>query len=87
MKDHAQVGRLAMREEGDEWRAYYALPDTMKGALFLGSIKLKFVERPERKKAFMDLMREAVADIIESQIGIRPVWGGEKVAPFWERGR
>ena len=29
----------------------------------------------------------ANADIIESQIGIRPVWGGEKVAPFWERGR
>jgi hypothetical protein len=87
MKDHAQIGRLAMREEGDEWKAYYAMPDTMKGALFLGSIKMKFVESPERKQAFMDLMREAVGDIIEEKTGVRPVWGGPKAAPFWEKTR
>jgi hypothetical protein len=78
MKDHHKIGRLAMREEGDEWKAYYAMPDTMKGAIFLGSIKMRFVMVEERKNAFMDLMREAVADLIEEQVG---------VAPFWEKGR
>jgi hypothetical protein len=87
VKDHQQIGRLAMREEGDEWKAYYALPDTMNGAIFLGSIKMRFVEIEERKAAFMGLMREAVADLIEQKVGERPVWGGPKAAPFWERGQ
>jgi hypothetical protein len=85
MKDHLKMGRLAMREEGDDWKAYYAMPETMKGAIFLGSIKMRFVVVEERKKAFMDLMREAVADLIEEKMGIRPVWGGPKAAPFWEK--
>lgn len=87
MKDHAQMGRLAMRKEGEDWKAYYALPDTMKGALFLGSIKLRFVASEERRAAFMGLMREAVADLIEERIGVRPTWGGPKAAPFWEKRR
>lgn len=85
MKDHHQIGRLAMREEGDEWKAYYAMPDTMKDAIFLGAIKLRFVAIEKRKLAFMDLMREAVGDLIEDDVGIRPVWGGPKTAPFWEK--
>lgn len=79
------MGRLAMREEGEDWKAYYALPDTMTDAIFLGSIKMRFVTVASRKKAFMDLMREAVSDLIEEKVGIRPVWGGEKPAPFWEK--
>lgn len=74
-----------MREEGDDWKAYYAMPDTMKGAIFLGSIKMRFVMIEERKIAFMNLMREAVADLIEEKVGIRPVWSGPKAAPFWEK--
>lgn len=85
MKNHAQIGRLALREEGDTWNAYYAMPDTMRGAILLGSIKLRFVASDERKNAFMNLMREAVADLIEEKIGVRPVWGGPKPAPFWEK--
>jgi hypothetical protein len=85
MKDYQQIGRLAMREEGREWKAYYAMPDTMNGAIFLGSIQMRFVEVEERKKAFMDLMREAVGDLIEEQVGVRPAWGGPKAAPFWEK--
>jgi hypothetical protein len=68
------AGRLAMREEGPMWVAYYALPDTMSGAVFLGSIALRFVQDKERKDTFMELMREAVSDIIEEQTGSRPVW-------------
>ena len=40
-----QVGRLAMRVEGDFWRAYYAMPGTMEGALLLGSIAMGAVQR------------------------------------------
>jgi hypothetical protein len=80
-----QIGRLAMREEGDEWRAYYALPDSMRDAIFLGSIKMRFVANEQRKQAFMSLMREAIGDLIEEEVGVRPVWGGPKAAPFWEK--
>lgn len=80
-----QVGRLAMRAEGDNWNAYYAMPGTMDGALPLGSIKLAFVQTPERKQIFMDLMREAVGDMIEAQVGVRPEWGGDEPAPEHER--
>jgi hypothetical protein len=85
LKDHQQLGRLALREEGDLWNAYYALPDSMKDAIFLGSIKLRFTQSAAIRQMFMDVMREAVADLIEEQIGGRPVWGGPKSAPFWER--
>jgi hypothetical protein len=84
--DHAQVGRLALREEGNNWVAYYALPDTMKDAIFLGSIRMVVVlANPERKQAFMDLMREVVADTIEETTGIRPQWTGPQTALEHER--
>lgn len=86
-----QIGRLALREEGENWNAYYAMPGTMEGAIFLGSIKLKFVmggKRQQKRKAdFMDFMRECVGDIIQESVGVRPVWGGAKDAPEHERTR
>ena len=85
-EDHAQVGRLSLREEGENWNAYYAQVGTMEGAIFLGSIKMKFVfAHQERKEAFMHLMRDAVGDLIEEATGIRPVWGGPESAPEHER--
>ena len=83
-----EMGRLAMREEGTLWVAYYALPDSMKGALFLGSIRMQFVAgHPERKAAFMELMKEAVSDILEQKIGRRPEWPHPPhLAPEHERG-
>jgi hypothetical protein len=82
-----QIGRLAMRDEGSLWVAYYALPDTMKGAIFLGSIAMRFVvNAPERKAAFMGIMRDAVSDIIEETTGRRPTWpDGPRTAPEHER--
>ena len=81
-----QVGRLAMRQEGDRWVAYYALPNTMDDAIFLGAIALKAVDgEPARREAFLDLMRDLVADIIEDATGVRPTWGGEEPAPAHER--
>ena len=80
-----KVGRLAYRVEGENWNAYYALPDTMVGALYLGSIKMKIVENKARKKAFMDLMWEGFCDIVEERFGHRPIRGEEQKAPEHER--
>lgn len=63
-----------MRVEGDLWVARYALPNTMDGAVFLGSIAMAFVQDHERKVRFMSLMRDAVSDILEHSTGTRPIW-------------
>jgi hypothetical protein len=86
-EDHMEIGRLAMRAVGDEWHAYYMLPDSARDPILLGMIKLKVVERQDRHAAFMALMQEVVADIIEEQVGERPTWGEPREAPFWEKGR
>lgn len=82
-----QIGRLAMRHEGAMWNAYYALTDTMEGAIPIGSIAMRFiVKHPARKQAFMDMMREAVADLIQEKTGQRPVWPNPPhAAPETER--
>jgi hypothetical protein len=80
------IGRLAMRHEGELWNAYYAQPGTMHGALLLGSMRMQLTRNDERKQAFMDLMRECLADVIEMAIGQRPVWPtGPEAAPESER--
>lgn len=81
-----EIGRLALRVEGQMWNAYYALSNTMEGAVHLGSIAMVAVrENPERKQAFMGLMQDFVADIIEERTGVRPDWNGERRAPEHER--
>ena len=87
MKKSPELGRLAMRHEGTFWVAYYALPDTMNGALELGRIAMRFiVDSPERKDAFMGMMRDAVGDLVEEMTGARPEWPDEpRSAPEHER--
>lgn len=86
MRKQQQIGRLAMRQEGGNWNAYYALPDTMEAPIFIGSIRMAVViGKPEKKAAFMDIMRDVISDIIEEQTGVRPVWGGATSAPEHER--
>lgn len=81
-----EIGRLAMRQEGGTWVAYYALPNTMDGALFLGSVKMSIIiGHPDRKQFFMDMMKDAVTDIIEEKTGERVGWKGEVTAPEHER--
>lgn len=84
---YTQVGRLAMRVEGNNWVAYYAEKETMLGAVFLGSIKMALIEsKPKRRKVFLRLMRDCVADILEDLIGVRPSYPkGEEPAPESER--
>jgi hypothetical protein len=83
-----EIGRLAMRVEGTMWNAYYAMPDTMEDAIFLGSIRAVFVATSERKHAFLAVMCEAVADLIEAKTGERPTWPEPHgvPAPEHERG-
>jgi hypothetical protein len=69
-----QIGRLALRTENNMWCAYYALQNTMDGAVFLGSIALNIVKNESRKQTFIKLMQEGVADIIEEFQGVRPTW-------------
>lgn len=69
-----RVGRLAMRVEGDWWVAYYALPETIFGALELGRIRMTIVQDRRAKELFMALMRDAVTTIIRDRTGIKPEW-------------
>jgi hypothetical protein len=69
-----QIGRLAMRHEGEFWNAYYAEANTMEGALLLGSVRMKIVENEERKMIFMNMMRDAVGDILKAVTGQSPIW-------------
>ncbi len=82
-----KAGRLALRVEGDLWVAYYAMSNTMEGALFLGSIRLAFVQDDLRKQTFMELMKEAVGDMLEASTGERVEWPDDgQLAPMHERG-
>jgi hypothetical protein len=82
-----QAGRLALREEGQCWNAYYAMPHTMVDALFLGSIRMGIIRNhPRRKAQFMALMREAVGDILKEATGSGPVSWDERAAPDDELG-
>ena len=86
MSDTVQVGRLALRQEGDDWVAYYADKNTMLDAIELGRIRMAIVVKSqELKEQFMGLMRVAVDDMIEERFGIRPTWGGPEAAPESER--
>lgn len=79
-------GRLAMRHEGNFWNAYFALPDTMDGAVLIGSIVIAGVAGNDNlKKAFMQLMWDVVADILEVRSGVRPTHGEVQGAPEHER--
>jgi len=83
-----QAGRLALREEGSWWVAYFAHPDTMERAQHLGQIRMALVQDPTVKEAFMLLMRHAVTvmltDISEGDAEI--TWPNDPVrAPEHER--
>ncbi len=65
--DLTQVGRVAFRVEGNLWVAYYADPDTMTDAIFLGSIQKAFVQDPEAKASFMALMRGGISTILNEE--------------------
>lgn len=81
-----QIGRLAMRHEGEFWNAYLAKTDSMADAVLLGSMRVSiFQTSPEIKESFLDLMRAAMAEHVFQTTGIRPEFRGEHAAPEHER--
>ncbi|CAH2606270.1 conserved protein of unknown function (plasmid) [Rhodovastum atsumiense] len=81
-----QIGRLALRVEGEFWNAYYARPNTMDGAILLGSIRMAIVTASQaRKLAFTEIMKGAVAAHIEEISGVRPTWRDPMPGPESER--
>lgn len=81
-----KVGRIALRHEGENWNAYYALPDSMEAPIPLGSIRMGAVDQsPEIKQHFIELMREVVSLIFYERFGVRPSWDEPQPAPEHER--
>jgi hypothetical protein len=81
-----EVGRLALRVEGEFWNAYYARQGTMDGAILLGSIRISVVvENEVVKDDFMALMKQVVAASAKSALGVAMEWGGAEKAPEHER--
>jgi hypothetical protein len=85
-KGHAQVGRLALRQEGALWCAYFAPPDTMVGAQLLGTVILHAAEDPEVRRLFMATMRAVVNVVMREALGQTPSWTEPQAAPESERG-
>jgi hypothetical protein len=80
-----EMGRLALREEGSWWNAYYSPVGTMDGAVPLGSLRMNLACNRDLRQRFMDLMREAVGAIITETTGIQPTWSDPETAPEHER--
>jgi hypothetical protein len=86
MTETKNVGRLAFRVEGNKWTCYYAMSNTMDGAIWMGSIAMGIVQNDKaRKDTFITLMREALADFIEEKIGGHVESWDTKPAPEGER--
>lgn len=70
-----EVGRLALRVEGEFWNAYYAPVGTMEGAVLLGSIRLALVaEDGEAKALFLKTMTLILARSVRKATGLSPTW-------------
>jgi hypothetical protein len=81
-----EIGRLAFRQEGGMWNAYWAPnQNNMDKALLIGSIRLSTVEGKIRED-FMDLMKASFDNIVKDRLGRKPTWSKPRPAPESERG-
>lgn len=80
-----QLGRIALRREGEMWNAYFAKVSTMDGAILLGSIRMTaLADNEPRKAAFIQLMTDIIGDITNDVVGVDPSWSTSP-APEHER--
>ena len=84
MAVETKSGRLAFRVEGEMWNCYYALPDTMKDAIWLGSIHMVIARNPNRKEMFITMMKECLNEFFVDNKMIVDHWNIE-TAPEHER--
>lgn len=85
MNSETMFGRIAYRQEGNNWNCYFAQPGTMDGAMFLGTLSMNIARHPKYRQAFINLMREVVTDLLQSNLGFRPEWTEPHAAPEHER--
>jgi hypothetical protein len=86
MAENIKIGRLALRDEGDAIKAYYAQTGTMEGAILLFSINPSIAHFPGVRDAILTLGRHIVTEIIFDIIGERPIWPTDpELAPEHER--
>lgn len=82
----AQLGRLAMRVEGDWWIAYYAKIGTMEGALELGRLRMVLAEIPAIKTATLEYYKGVMTAMVSGTIGAKLEWPTpEQPAPEHEK--
>jgi hypothetical protein len=80
-----EVGRLALRVEGDWWRAYWAPHQyDFDGAVLLGSIRMSLTKGAV-KEHFIKVMCEAFNVVVKDTTGQEPTWGEPHSAPENER--
>lgn len=78
-------GRVAIRHEGHMINAYWAKPDTMEGAFWLGSIPAYFTSHADIFERFKKLMIDGAGFVIEDITGGRIEEWNEKAAPEHEK--
>lgn len=84
MTDSIKPFRLAFREEGEFVAVYFAAPDTMVGALPLGSIRTS-VLRSGLFEDYKAMMRKFATIACEDVLGVKPSEFIEEAAPEHER--
>ena len=83
--EKVEVGRLALRHEGQWWNAYWTRhQDSMNDAVLLGSIRMT-VAHGAAKEAFVLAMTRAFDQVVHETVGQTPTWGEPTPAPEDER--
>jgi hypothetical protein len=76
-------GRVAFRVDGNLWVAYWAMPDTMDGAVFLASIPAAAAQG-DMKHRFMNMAKDIAAHALKDIIGADVAWT-DALAPEHEK--
>lgn len=62
--------RIAIRREGAFVNAYFAPPDSMEGAILMGSVRTSILQKtPGAMEAYQELMKSAIATACSDTIG------------------
>jgi hypothetical protein len=86
MNKRMEVGRLALRREGEFWNAYWSpSPHNLDNAILIGCIRMNCVKGQIRED-FMELMKNAFDTIAEGVTGETATWSKPRTAPENERG-
>ena len=80
--------RIALRVEGEWWKAYVAEPDHMDGALLLAQIHMSLVTEEKgkkRKDMFIAIMKDYLDEFLMAQFGEKSDHWEIDAAPEHER--